>query len=509
MADEGKQAWSDAWGDDISAERKAVLEQRLQAWEQETDHGERKGPFDGDTLTGADVSWLAARTLAGTNEERAVAEQMERLNRARGDARIAIELRLDCLHLEGADLRDAHLEEAIFLSAHLEGAAFGGAHLEGAAFNMAHLEVAHLDSAHLEGASFGSAHLEGALLDGAYLEKVFLRQAHLEVASLNGAQLEGADLVGAHLEGAYLVGAHLAGANLDGAHLEGKTFREDDEDYQRIRTWKQKKLWAGYNLSTTLPPADLRGAFFDSATSLAGAVLGDASLGGVSVADVRWGDVNLAVVDWSQVVFLRDERRARQRTKFKTYSTSNGTASEKKLSRTKHRDMRQKLAGERLRAFQDAARANRQLAIVLRSQGIADEADRFAYRAQLCQRVATRKQHRYLRYTGSLLLDLLAGYGYRPGRAILLYLAVIVWFANFYVWASNSLITLGLPPSHVQPLAWYEALILSVSSFHGRGFQPFQNLNDPVAALAGIQAVFGLVIEVSFIATFTQRFFGK
>jgi hypothetical protein len=66
-----------------------------------------------------------------------------------------------------------------------------------------------------------------------------------------------------------------------------------------------------------------------------------------------------------------------------------------------------------------------------------------------------------------------------------------------------------LPPSHVQPLAWYEGLILSVSSFHGRGFQPFQNLNDPVAALAGIQAVLGLVIEVSFIATFTQRFFAR
>jgi hypothetical protein len=51
-------------------------------------------------------------------------------------------------------------------------------------------------------------------------------------------------------------------------------------------------------------------------------------------------------------------------------------------------------------------------------------------------------------------------------------------------------------------------LILSVSSFHGRGFfQPVQSLGDPVAALAAIEAVVGLVIEISFIATFTQRFF--
>jgi hypothetical protein len=172
-------------------------------------------------------------------------------------------------------------------------------------------------------------------------------------------------------------------------------------------------------------------------------------------------------------------------------------------------DGRKKPVPARRKEYEAAVRAYRLLAVTLRSQGLNEHADRYAYRAQLMQRVIQRRRHQYLRYIGSLLLDLLAGYGYRPGRAILLYLAVIVWFANFYVGASNGVITLGLPPSGVQPLAWYEALILSVSSFHGRGFQPFQNLNDPVAALAGLQAVFGLVIEVSFIATFTQRFFGK
>ena len=65
-------------------------------------------------------------------------------------------------------------------------------------------------------------------------------------------------------------------------------------------------------------------------------------------------------------------------------------------------------------------------------------------------------------------------------------------------------------PSTFAPLAWYEALILSVSSFHGRGFfQPVQSLGDPIAALAAIEAVIGLVIEISLIATFTQRFFNS
>jgi hypothetical protein len=98
---------------------------------------------------------------------------------------------------------------------------------------------------------------------------------------------------------------------------------------------------------------------------------------------------------------------------------------------------------------------------------------------------------------------MLAGYGYRPGRSIIAYLFVISAFAFCYYALTHIL--------HAQPypLAWYEALVLSVSSFHGRGFfQPVQSLGDPVAILASIEAVFGLLIEISFIATFTQRFFG-
>ena len=79
---------------------------------------------------------------------------------------------------------------------------------------------------------------------------------------------------------------------------------------------------------------------------------------------------------------------------------------------------------------------------------------------------------------------------------------------------SSSPATAGSPSawcaSQYENLPWYEALILSVSSFHGRGFfQPLQTLGDPVAIIASVEAVFGLFIEVAFIATFTQRFFGK
>jgi hypothetical protein len=49
-----------------------------------------------------------------------------------------------------------------------------------------------------------------------------------------------------------------------------------------------------------------------------------------------------------------------------------------------------------------------------------------------------------------------------------------------------------------------------VTSFHGRGFFPgVIRLDDPITVLAASEAVVGLVIEVSLIAAFTQRFFGK
>jgi hypothetical protein len=110
--------------------------------------------------------------------------------------------------------------------------------------------------------------------------------------------------------------------------------------------------------------------------------------------------------------------------------------------------------------YQTDVRANRQLAVVLRDQGLNKHADHYAYRAQLLQRVVWRKQRRLLKYTFSWFLDLLAGYGYRPGRSIIAYLLVIASFAFGYYQLTHIL--------HAQPypLAWYEALVLSVSSLH-------------------------------------------
>src|SRR5579859_7739530 len=100
----------------------------------------------------------------------------------------------------------------------------------------------------------------------------------------------------------------------------------------------------------------------------------------------------------------------------------------------------------------------------------------------------------------SLFLDLLAGFGYYPGRTLLWYLFVIGIFCILYSITGHI---------HLLP----DALTFSIMSFHGRGFFPNlsgeTNLHNSLVVGAAFEAIIGLFIEISFIATFTQRFFGR
>ena len=97
----------------------------------------------------------------------------------------------------------------------------------------------------------------------------------------------------------------------------------------------------------------------------------------------------------------------------------------------------------------------------------------------------------YGQYTLALFLDALAGYGYRPGRTLVWYFTVILSFATVYV-------VLGTITGHV--LNWNEALVFSITSFHGRGFFPGQSGGDPLLnpllAFSAGEAVVGLVIRL-------------
>jgi hypothetical protein len=280
-----------------------------------------------------------------------------------------------------------------------------------------------------------------------HLEQANLSRTHLEAAHLARAHLEGVFAYLAYMETADLYEAHLEGINLSGAHLEG---------------------------------ASLRRASFDGASYFQGAVLGTPEHGSVRVAGTRWGEADLSVLAWSQIPMLGDEDVARER--------------RDRLGHPKDKTAR-------LQDFQIAVRANRQLATALRDQGLNEDADRFAYRAQLLQRVVLRRQGAWLRWAGSLLLGLIAGYGYRPLRSVIAYVLIICAFAGAY------LLNGKLAAPH---LRWDEALVLSISSFHGRGFFTTGiSLGDTLARLAAGEAIIGLLIEITFIATFTQRFFAR
>ena|SRR5258708_15710625 len=95
------------WGDPISAKRQSELKAMLDAWDApDADHSERKGPFDGVRLIGADAFWLSERSGRGAPYP------------------------VPDLHLEGARLDGAHLEGADLTQAHLEGADLTQAHGE-------------------------------------------------------------------------------------------------------------------------------------------------------------------------------------------------------------------------------------------------------------------------------------------------------------------------------------------------------------------------------------------
>jgi uncharacterized protein YjbI with pentapeptide repeats len=275
--------------------------------------------------------------------------------------------------------------------------------------------------------------------------------ATVEQGEMAAIHLEGASLKRTRLERAVLSWVHLESANLFRVHLE------------------RANLYGAHLEKTDLRQAHLEGAYLLKST------IGDENDIGPRIVNVRWGDADLAVVRWSQVKLLADEYEAIQ----------------------KKRSAKLKDMAEPLEEHEKAVRANRQLSIALQNQGLNEDAARFAYRAQILQRKVFWYQRKFGQYLFSLFLALLTGYGYKPIRSFISYAVVISVFAVIYF-------MLG---SH---LAWNEAIVISMTAFHGRGFFPEQfKPGDPQALVAAIEAFMGLLIEVTFIATLTQRLFGK
>lgn len=347
--------------------------------------------------------------------------------------------------------------------------------------NLAHLPLARasLRQVSLIGAKLDGAHLEGATLVGADLNGADLSRAHLEGADIRAAKLRGANLYHAHLDGAILAQCHLELANLNRAHLE----RADIRDAHL----------AGANLTL---------AYMDVGTMLDNVRFSTQRDGAVQVADLHWDDVNITVVRWDHIDVLGDEQV---------------------LTRTKTLSTDSQESARQVSQYEVAVRANRQVAVVLRAQGMNESADRFAYQAQTLQRDVLRLQQDWGRFFFFSFLQRLAGYGYRPGYALRWYGATLLISTLIFWWQAMTLAhpTVALSCSLgracigqvVQPQAWYqllgESMLASITFIHGRGFFPGQLTTGWQMLTAAIDAIAGLVIEASFVATFVQRFFAR
>lgn len=337
--------------------------------------------------------------------------------------------------------------------------------VDGAVLSGLDLGFANLSNAVIADSIFSGADLSGANLGGAFIDDSTFSNTNFAFAKLNGAfihgRFSGANLSGANLSNTVLIESNLSDVDLLGANLSGALVAGD---------------FSG---------ADLTQARMDSSTLLGGADAADLDetfrLDVKSrLLDVAWNGAILANVRWEDVPRLGDEAAI-------------------KASQTR---------AERVVAIRNAARAYRGLAKALQAQGLTIPALKYRRREQQLERRALLYSFALGPWLFSWLLNIVSGYGDKPARALACYLAVVGIFAGAY-WAITNQVFSFITSSSAH-LAWYEALVLSISSFHGRGFFPsIPSLGDPIAIVAAAETIIGLFIELVFIATFTQRFFAR
>src|SRR5262249_42705027 len=150
--------------------------------------------------------------------------------------------------------------------------------------------------------------------------------------------------------------------------------------------------------------AELSRATFSDTTMLNGSWLGSRDKGLMGLHDVRWGGADVALVRW-----VKERPRRRRSAGAATDRWQSDTARE--AARLLERPAAPDKRSARLLADRRALRANRQVALLLREQGLHEEADRFAYRAQVLQLRVLRRERHLLRYLGSQFLNLVSGFG--------------------------------------------------------------------------------------------------
>jgi len=274
-----------------------------------------------------------------------------------------------------------------------------------------------------------------------YIREHMLTQPNSTI-DLGSANLSNVNLRGASLRNIALRNAQLYGTNLSGADL----FQAD------------------------LRGADLRRSRMDVATTLQDTLFDTDT----KIADIIWENVSLAQINWDNLPRLGDEKEIRHA----------------------------KSSQDRIQKLQAAIRAYRSLSITLKNQGMSNVASRYRYREKILERREQLLKKDLLGWGGSNLVDIMTGYGEKPGRAFMTLVIVISCFTFIYMY-------LGSTGASLVHLRWNEALSLSITAFLGRGlFSGYIPLSDLYSEVSVVEGFIGLFVELILIGTFSRRFAG-
>jgi hypothetical protein len=159
--------------------------------------------------------------------------------------------------------------------------------------------------------------------------------------------------------------------------------------------------------------------------------------------------------------------------------------------------VKDELRHHRALLLESAIRANTQLSTALRGQGRTDAGDMLGYRAKILETRRSRVSGSMPDGPGLNVLNILAGYGFRPLRGLVAYALVVVTFGVLY-WLLGAY---GLA----------DAIVASVNASQGRGVSvdAAGDLSTAVEYVGAAEAVAVLAVEVVLVATFTQRFLSR
>ena len=392
---------------------------------------------------------------------------------------------LNGIDARGADFMGADLRRVWMKRALLNGATMSGADLSDAKLAYADLSNVVSEQLTADRTDFSGATMVSALFANASFRETILMDANLRDARLSGSALHGAVFARAQLDGCFLGSASYATSSLTDPAERGGGVAADygPRSFGPARLLGDPLPVVRANGTTaTLPPAVFQEARFGSGTMWKDVDMADKDGVTARFAGSFWNGTPIASADWSGIKKTYEEVRAR----------------------------RSRGARDAPEWWRLAIVASNGLSAILKEHGFDDEADQLAYRAQVCAWHAALSQGHKLRFVLGLLLGAVTGHGFKPLRAGAWYVGALAAFAVFYRLSTIVPAGPGAADRAAHHLSWLHAAAISIAAFHGRGFIPSgASLSSAGVVGAMLEAAMGLLLEVSFIVAFTQRFFHR